>query len=411
MSTQPWDDLFLAATLPVTVNGQLCVIEDGALATQGGRIAWLGAMSTLPAMPNTLAKRTHTVDGALITPGLIDCHTHLVYAGNRATEFERRLQGESYESIARDGGGIQSTVAATRAASEEALFEESLVRAKALSASGVTTVEIKSGYGLDWETEAKMLRVAKRLETRLPLTVVRTFLAAHTVPLEYRGQQAAYVDLICNTWIPAVARENLAEAVDVFCESIAFTVAETEQLFKAATDHGLRVKCHGEQLSCSNSAVLAARYGALSVDHLEHVSETGVKAMAASGSVAVLLPGAYYYLRETQCPPIETMRAHGVSMAIATDSNPGTSPTTNLPLMMNMAATLFKLTPDEVYFGVTSHAAKALGLDADRGELCVGAVADLVCWHASHPRELAYRMGDVPLKWVMKGGALVPRGR
>lgn len=402
MSKQ-WDGIWINALLAVCEQGY-GLIDNGAIAVKDGRIAWVGQMQTLPGQPADLATVVHDVQGHCVTPGFIDCHTHLVYAGNRAHEFERRLQGVSYEDIAREGGGIQSTVTATRAASEETLLQQSLVRAKALMASGVTTVEIKSGYGLDWQTELKLLRVAKKIETILPVTVRTTFLGAHTIPPEYKGRADTYVDLICNEMIPAIANEKLATAVDVFCEKIAFTLAQTERVFKAAKQHNLAVKCHAEQLSDSGSAALAAHYQALSVDHLEHVSMAGVKAIAQSGTVAVLLPGAFYFLRETQKPPIDWLREHQVPIALASDCNPGTSPVLSLLLILNMACTLFRLTPEEALAGVTRHAAKALGMENTHGTLTVGKAADFIVWTISHPAELAYYLGGNFLHQRIKAG-------
>jgi len=395
-----WDAIWIHGQI-VTPDG---LLNDGAVAVKGGRITWVGAMSELPSKPDQLAMVVKDITGCCMTAGLIDCHTHLVYAGHRANEFEQRLEGVTYEEIARQGGGIQSTVTATRAASEDELFDQSYPRALALQRSGVTTLEIKSGYGLDWATEAKILRVAKKVGEALPLTVKRTFLGAHTVPVEYRGNAQAYVDLVCQTMIPKVADEGLADAVDVFCESIAFDLAQTEQVFQAATQHGLAVKCHGEQLSCLNSASLAAKYHALSVDHLEHASPAGIAAMAASGSVAVLLPGAYYFLRETQLPPIALMRELNVSIALASDCNPGTSPISSMTLIMNMACTLFRMTPNEVLRGVTVNAAKALGMISSHGSLVPGKVADMAIWQVKSPAELCYYLGNSPLRNLIKNG-------
>lgn len=384
-----WDKLYINALL-ATCEGGYGLIPDAALAVLDGRIAWLGKMTEPLDCPESLAQEVVDVKGQCLTPGLIDCHTHLVFGGNRANEFEMRLNGATYEQIAQQGGGIQSTVAATRALSEDELFQQSLPRARALCASGVTTLEIKSGYGLDLETEIKMLRVAKRIGEELNVRVCRTFLGAHTVPREYKDNSDAYVDYVCNDMLPRVAQEKLAEAVDVFCEKIAFSLAQTERVFQTAQKLGLRVKCHAEQLSDSGAAALAAKYQALSVDHLEHVSQAGVEAIAQAGTVAVLLPGAFYFLRETKLPPIALLRQHDVPIAIASDCNPGTSPVTSLTLMMNMACTLFRLTPEEALLGVTQHAAKALGLEKEIGTLTVGKRAEIKVWNVSHPRELAY---------------------
>lgn len=403
MSQTQWDTLWFN-TLLATCEGGYGLIEQGAIAVKDGKIAWLGKERDLPGKPEGLASTVYDVQGACITPGLVDCHTHLVYAGNRANEFEQRLRGVTYEEIAKKGGGIQSTVSATRAASEDDLFDQSLERASALLASGVTTVEIKTGYGLDWPTELKMLRVAKRIQSSLPMTVKTTFLGAHTIPSEFRGKTDAYLDLVCDEMIPNVAKEKLADAVDVFCEKIAFNLEQTERVFAIAKKYGLAVKCHAEQLSDSGSAALAAKYQALSVDHLEHVSHDGVKAIAQSGTVAVLLPGAFYFIHETKSPPIHLLRQHGVPMAIATDCNPGTSPIQSLLLIMNMACTLFRLTPEEALLGVTANAAKALGLEQKHGTLTVGKTADFAVWNIKHPAELAYYMGWNPLQQLVRSG-------
>jgi len=382
------------------------LVEDGALLTEGNRIAWLGPDAQLPAHPARSAVQEFDLQGALITPGLVDAHTHLVYAGDRAAEFELRLQGATYEEIARAGGGIRSTVAATRAASEEALFQLALPRAHALMAEGVTTLEIKSGYGLDEATEARCLAVARRLGRELPLTVRTTSLGAHALPSEFSGRPDDYIDAVC-AWLPAQQAAGLVDAVDVFCDTIGFTPAQTRRVFDAARALGLPVKLHAEQLSNQEGAALAAEYQALSCDHLEHLSATGVQAMKAAGTVAMLLPGAYYFLRETKLPPVAELREAGVSMAIATDHNPGSSPALSLLLMLNMACTLFRLTPEEAWRGVTVNAARALGL-ADRGTLRAGLRADLAVWDAEHPRELAYRFGHNPCCRVVCGGISRP---
>ncbi len=342
-----------------------------------------------------------------ITPGLVDCHTHLVYAGSRAREFELRLQGATYEEIARQGGGIRSTVSDTRQADEQSLFAQSAPRLQALIQEGVTTVEIKSGYGLDLETELRMLQVARQLGEKYPVTVVPTYLGAHALPPEFEGRSDEYIDLVCNSVMPEVAAQKLAVAVDVFCESIGFTPEQTERVFKTAKKLGLAVKLHAEQLSDLQGAVLAARYGALSADHLEHVSEEGVKAMAASGTIAVLLPGAFYFLRETRLPPIDLLRRHKVPIALSTDCNPGSSPTTSLLLMLNMACTLFRMTPEEALAGITRNGARALGLGERIGTLEAGKDADFVLWDITEPAELAYRIGFNPLKQVVRRGKLI----
>lgn len=406
MNTFQWDAIWIHGHI-VTAEKAGDELADAAVAVRDGKIAWVGTMEELPGKPEALAAHVHDASGCCITPGLIDCHTHLVFAGNRAHEFEQRLEGVTYEEIARQGGGIFSTVKATRAASEDELFAESLPRAEALQQSGVTTLEIKSGYGLDWETEAKMLRVAKRIGDVLPLTVKRTFLGAHTVPAEYNGNPQKYIDLVCQEMIPRVASEQLADAVDVFCETIAFNLEQTEQVFKAAGAHHLQVKCHGEQLSCADSTVLAAKHRALSVDHLEFASVAGIKALAASGSAAVLLPGAFYFLREKQLPPIDLMRQHNVPIALASDCNPGTSPVTSLLLIMNMACTLFRMTPVEVMQGVTLNAALALGMQDTHGSITVGKVADMAVWNVHTPVELCYYLGSQPLSGLIKSGKLL----
>ncbi len=339
------------------------------------------------------ARQTRRLGGAWVTPGLIDCHTHLVFAGNRAREWEMRAQGASYEDIARAGGGILSTVRATRAESEDTLAQSAAQRARAMAAQGVTTIEIKSGYGLDLESETKMLRAAARAGELANVRVTRTFLGAHALPPEYKDNRAGYLDLICEQMIPAVAREKLAVAVDAFCETIAFTPAETERVFAAAKAHGLRVKLHAEQLSDCGGAILAAKYDALSADHLEHLSQAGVDAMARAGTVAVLLPTAFYFLRETKMPPAEALRHAGVPMAIATDCNPGTSPVVSPLVALNMACTLFGMTPEEALTGMTCYAAQALGLQSEIGTLEIGKSADLAVWNISEPAELAYWIG------------------
>ncbi|MHA1536222.1 MAG: imidazolonepropionase [Alphaproteobacteria bacterium] len=379
-------------------------IEDGALAVRGGRIAWVGARSELADRPEILCRSVHDCGGRWITPGLIDCHTHLIYGGNRAGEFEKRLEGASYEEIARAGGGIASTVEATRAASEDELYEAAQPVLRSLMGEGVTTIEIKSGYGLDTENEAKMLRVARRVGEALALTVCTSFLGAHALPPEFAGRADDYIDAVCDEMLPAIASENLADAVDAFCEGIGFSREQTSRVFAAAKAHGLPVKLHAEQLSNLRGAVLAAEYGALSADHLEHLDDEGVAAMAAAGSVAVLLPGAFYFLRETRMPPVEKLRAANVPIAIASDSNPGSSPAGSLLLMVNMACTLFRLTPEEALAGITRNAARALGIGERAGTLEVGKDADFVLWDIDAPAELAYRFGLNPCAGVVKGG-------
>ena len=377
-------------------------IEDGALLTQGDRIAWVGEASALPAAQVKQVEDEYDLGGALLTPGLVDCHTHLVYGGQRAAEFEQRLQGASYEAIARAGGGIRSTVAATRAASDKELFASATRRAQSLIAEGVTTIEIKSGYGLSEADEARCLRVARALGDALPLSVRTTYLGAHAVPPEFAGRTDDYVDAVC-AWMPALQAEGLVDAVDAFCENIGFTPAQTRRVFEAARALGLPVKLHAEQLSDQGGAALAAEFGALSCDHLEHLSESGIRAMQSAGTVAVLLPGAYYFLRDTKLPPIDALRAHGVPLAIATDHNPGTSPGLSLLLMLNMACTLFRLTPEEALRGATVHGARALGLH-DRGTLAAGQRADFCVWDLEHPNELAYWFGHNPCRRTVVGG-------
>ena len=404
MNEPRWDRLLLNATLATFTGESPCgLIERGAIAIHHGHIVWIGQMDALPAAPDTLAVAAESLDGALITPGLIDCHTHLVFGGDRAKEFDLRLNGASYEEIARTGGGIVSTVSATRAASEEVLFAQSLVRAQALLADGVTTLEIKSGYGLELESERRMLRVARRLGRELGITVRTSFLGLHALPPEYRDRRAEYVALVCDEMLPELAAEGLVDAVDAFCEGIGFTPEETRRVFERAKQLGLPVKLHAEQLSDLDGAALVAEYGGLSADHLEHLSPSGVAAMAAAGTVAVLLPGAFYALRETKLPPIALLREHHVPMAIATDCNPGTSPLLSLRLAAGMACTLFRLTPEEALRGVTVNAARALGLH-DRGTLAIGQRADLVIWNARQPAELCYWIGGSMVRELWLGG-------
>lgn len=369
-------------------------IEDGVIAARDGRIVFAGARADAPRFD---AAETIDCGRRWITPGLIDCHTHLVHGGDRAHEFELRLQGASYEEIARAGGGILSTVTATRAASEAALFASADRRLAALIAEGVTTVEIKSGYGLETATEVKSLRVARRLGRERPVGVRTTFLGAHAVPPEFRGRSGDYVDLVSGPMLDAVTLDNLADAVDVFCEGIAFSPDETARVFAAAKAKGLAVKIHAEQLSNLGGAALAAGMGALSADHLEHLDEAGVLAMRDAGTVAVILPGAFYFLRETQKPPIDLLRRHGVPIALATDANPGSSPLTSPLLALNMACTLFRLTPEEALAGLTRHASQALGMADEIGTLEAGKRCDLAIWEIERPAELAYRIGFNPL--------------
>ena len=379
--------LLVNARIATMLGGKYSIVEKGAMAVDEGMIEWVGPASSLDSSLG--GSDTRDAQGALVTPGLIDCHTHLVYAGNRAREFEMRLQGASYEDIARSGGGIVSTMKATRAASEAQLAHESGRRLDALIEGGVTTVEIKSGYGLDLDSELKCLRVARGLVHGRAVDVRTTLLGAHTVPPEYKGRADAYVAFVCEELIPAAARQGLADAVDAFCEGIGFSPAQTRRVFEAARTHGLRVKLHADQLSNLGGAALAAEFGALSADHLEHTDDAGVDALARAGTVAVLLPAAFYFLRETKVPPVEALRGRKVAMAVATDCNPGTSPLTSLTTAMNMACTLFRLTPEEALAGTTMHAAKALGLE-DRGVLEAGKRADYVIWDAVDPAELSW---------------------
>jgi imidazolonepropionase len=379
------------------------LIDDGALAIAGGRIAWVGRTSDIPG--GATAREIHDASGRCITPGLIDAHTHLVYGGNRAQEFEMRLHGATYEEIASAGGGILSTVAATRSASDDALFDAAEKRLRRLCSEGVTTVEVKSGYGLDRDTDIAMLRVARRLGQSLPCDVRTTYLGAHTVPPEFRGRPDDYITFVCDEMLPLVARERLADAVDAFCERIAFSVDQVARVFDAATKLGLSVKLHADQLSDGGGAALAARYRALSADHLEHASPAGIASLARAGTVAVVLPGAYYFLRESVAPPVEELRARGVPIAIATDCNPGTSPLLSLLLAANMACTLFRLTSAEALAGITRNAARALGAGDDRGTLTRGKRADLVVWDVDHPRELAYAIGANPALSIYKDGS------
>jgi len=373
----------------------LGVVEHGAVAVRDGSIVYAGPESE---MPSALAQgKTIDCEGRWITPGLIDCHTHLVHAGNRANEFEMRLAGATYEEVARAGGGIVSSVKSLRAASESDLVAQSLPRLDALVAEGVTTVEVKSGYGLDLENEQKSLRAARQLGNRRPVTIRTTFLGAHALPPEAKGDKDAFIDLVAKDILPAVAAEGLADAVDGFCEGIAFSPEQMARVFDAAKAAGLPVKLHADQLSNLHGAELAARYGALSADHLEYTDEAGAAAMAKAGTVATILPGAYYFIRETKKPPIDLFRRHGVRMAVATDNNPGTSPLTSLLLTMNMAATLFGMTVDECLAGVTREAARALGLLKQTGTLEAGKSADLAIWDIERPAELVYRMGFNPL--------------
>ncbi|KTD28125.1 imidazolonepropionase [Legionella israelensis] len=398
------DHLLLNTTL---LTAQGTEVLDQAVAVSGEHIEWCGSMEKLPSFYKDNAKKIKDCRGKLLTPGLIDCHTHIVYAGDRAREFKLRMEGASYEAIARAGGGILSTVKSTRNCAEDDLVEQSLPRAMALANQGVTTLEIKSGYGLDLENELKILRAARRLGKLTGLRIKTSFLGAHAVPPEYKDNAQAYVDHICYNMLPEIARSGLADAVDVFCEKIAFTREQTEQIFAAAEQYSFPVKCHAEQLSNLGASVLAAKVGALSCDHLEYLDEDGVEAMSQSGTVAVLLPGAYYYLRETRKPPVELLRKKGVGMAVATDSNPGTSPTTSLLLMLNMACQFFSLTVPEALSAVTFQAARALGIEKETGVIAKGMTADLNLWSINDSASLCYHFA-VPFphetmiagKWV-----------
>lgn len=387
-----------AATM---AQGSYSIIEDAAIVSNAGLIEWIGPRGELPPLE---IGRTVELNGAWVTPGLIDCHTHAVFGGNRSGEFEQRLQGVSYAEIAAQGGGIASTVRATRAASEDELFASAHQRVQALMRDGVTTLEIKSGYGLDLASERKMLRVIRRLADELPLAVRATCLAAHALPPEYAGRGDDYIAHICDEMLPALVGEGLVDAVDAFCEHLAFSPAQVEKVFIKARELGVPVKLHAEQLSSLHGSSLAARYQALSADHLEFMTEDDARAMAQAGTVAVLLPGAFYFLRETQLPPLDALRRHGVKIALASDLNPGTSPGLSLRLMLNMGCTLFRLTPEEALAGVTLHAAAALGLGDSHGSLEVGKVADFVAWHIERPADLAYWLGgDLPKRVVRKG--------
>ena len=378
-----------------------------ALGVAGGKIAWIGREAELPAFERSAEFVQHDAAGAWVTPGLVECHTHLVFGGSRADEFRRRLAGATYEEIARAGGGIVSTVAATRKASEDELFAAAAPRVRRLIAEGVTAVEIKSGYGLDTQTEAKMLRVARRLGRELPVTVYTTFLGAHALPPEYRGQPDEYIELVCTGMLPALAERGLVDAVDIFCENIAFSVAQSERIFQAAARLGLPVKMHAEQLSNIGGTQLAARYGALSTDHLEYAVEADVEAMHRAGTVAVLLPSAYYCLRETKRPPVELFRRHGVSMAISTDCNPGSSPVLSPLMTMNMACTLFGFTVEEALQAYMHNAALALGKADVHGTLEAGRDADFALWDIQSPAELVYWLGASPCRAVIRHGQIV----
>jgi imidazolonepropionase len=406
MTVDPrWDHLLLDVGLATLLDNGVPygAVEHGAIGWRDGRIVFAGPVAELAGEPHELARHVESLPGTWVTPGLVDCHTHLVFASDRAQEFEQRLEGASYEEIARAGGGIVSSVRATRAASEDELLRQSLPRAKALLADGVTTLEIKSGYGLEPDAERRMLRAARRIGEELGLDVRTSFLGLHALPPEYAGRRNDYVSLVCDIMLPSLAAEELVDAVDAFCEGIVFTAEETERLFKKAAALGLPVKLHAEQLSDLGGAALVARYGGLSADHLEWTGDDGVRAMAEAGTVAVLLPGAYYALRDTRPPPVDAFRRHNVAMAVATDLNPGTSPLLSLRLAMGMACTLFRLTPEEALRGATVNAARALGLD-DRGTLAAGQRADLAVWNIRHLPELCYWIGGNLLRESWVGG-------
>lgn len=403
-----WDRLWIDAHLATMAPGEAPygTIRDGALAVRDGRIAWLGPRTELPGTPGELAREVRSAGGGWMTPGLVDCHSHLVFAGDRSDEFERRLEGASYREIAASGGGILATVRATRAASEGVLVDTASRRLQRLVDEGVTTVEIKSGYGLETATELRMLRAARRLVRPGVVDVRTTFLGVHAVPSEYVGRRGAYVDLVVEEMIPAVAEAGAADAVDAFLEDIAFGPDDVARVFEAARRHGMAVRLHADQLSDGGGAALAARHGARSADHLEYASEAGARAMGRAGTVAVLLPGAYLTLRGERAPPVSAFRREGVPMALATDANPGSSPLLSLLLTMNLGCTLFGMTPEEALAGVTRHAARVLGLEADRGTLAPGKRADLAVWNVSRPAELAYWMGWNPLREAVKDGTV-----
>ena len=375
-------------------NDEFGIIDDGIIVLDGAHIAWVGGAIELP--DTYRDQETRDLGGRLVTPALIDCHTHVVFGGNRAVEFELRLNGASYQEVAQAGGGIVSTVTATRAASEDELLADALIRIDAMIAEGVTFIEVKSGYGLDRETELKMLRVARRIAKVRPIEVKTSFLGAHAVPAEYAGRADAYIEDVCIPTLRVAHTEGLVDAVDGFCEGIAFDTKQIARIFTVAKELGLPVKLHAEQLSNIGGTQLAAQYGALSADHVEYATDADAKALATAGTVAVVLPGAYYTLRETQAPPIQAFRNHGAPMALATDCNPGSSPLTSALLTMNMACTLFRMTPLEALLGMTAHAAKALG-ELNRGRITATAPADLCVWDVEHPAELSYRIGFNPL--------------
>jgi len=403
---KPWDKIWVGGHLAtLTDSGNpYGEIQNGAIASKGGRIAWVGRARDLPAIPDRLATEVISLGGAWVTPGLVDCHTHLVFGGDRSGEFEARLQGATYEEIAKKGGGIRTTMRATREASESSLVELAGERLRCLLDEGVTTVEVKSGYGMETGTELRMLKVARRLEGLFPVTVQTSFLGAHVLPPEFEGRRDAYIDLICQEMLPKAAEENLADAVDAFCDEIAFTPEECERVLRAGAELGLAIRLHADQLSDQGGAALAAGLGARSADHLERTSEAGVTAMAENGTVAVLLPGAFYFLRDHCPPPIPRFREAAVPMAVATDLNPGSSPLNSILTALNLACVLFGLTPEEALAGATRNGALALGLQGERGTLEEGKMTDLAIWRIGHPRELSYWVGKNPCVGVVKDG-------
>ncbi len=405
-NTKPWDRLWIGGHLATVADGggPLGEIRDGAVGCSEGRISWVGREKDLPESPDRLAQEVIELGGLWVTPGLVDCHTHLVFAGDRSGEFEARLKGASYEEIARGGGGIRTTMRATREASEDELVEGATPRLRNLLSEGVTTVEVKSGYGMETRTEVRMLRAARRLGEAHPVEVQTSFLGAHILPPEFEGRREAYVDLICDEMIPGVVAGGLADAVDAFCDEIAFTNQECERILRAGQEAGLAIRLHADQLSDQGGAALAARLGARSADHLERTSAEGVAAMAECGTVAVLLPGAFYFLKDDRPPPVPEFRDGMVPMAVATDLNPGSSPLNSLLTALNLSCVLFGLTPEESFRGATVNGARALGLQGDRGTLENGKMADLAFWEIGHPRELSYWVGRNPCKGVVKNG-------
>jgi imidazolonepropionase len=403
---KPWDRLWIGGHLATMTEGAgpFGETRDGAIGCEGGRITWVGREKDLPESPERLAREVVELGGLWVTPGLLDCHTHLVFAGDRSGEFEARLQGATYEEIARRGGGIRTTMRATREASEDGLVEAATPRLRNLLSEGVTTVEVKSGYGMETETEFRMLRAARRLGEAHPVDVQTSFLGAHVLPPEFEARRGAYVDLICEEMIPRAVEEGLADAVDAFCDEIAFTPQECERVLRTGQEAGLAIRLHADQLSDQGGAALAARLGARSADHLERASSEGVSAMAECGTVAVLLPGAFYFLKDDCPPPVSKFRDAKVPMAVATDLNPGSSPLNSLLTALNLSCVLFGLTPEESFLGVTMNGARALGLHQDRGTLEKGKTADLALWEIGHPRELSYWVGKNPCKGVVKDG-------